>query len=130
MQGGGSSVQQAATEGYNSANAVSAYEQGLLSNAHAAPNSPRGLTYSFRLQMPSLSATALSATAVSENPKFNSILNPNQRLPVAQRSSERERLAVSDRDVTHSDLVEIAKRNGDLRKNYVVLVGAFLICAR
>ena len=28
-----------------------------------------------------------------------------------------ERLAVSDRDVTHSDLVEIAKRNGDLRKN-------------
>ena len=25
--------------------------------------------------------------------------------------------AVSDRDVTHSDLVEIAKRNGDLRKN-------------
>ena len=28
---------------------------------------------------------------------------------------------MSDRDVTHSDLVEIAKRNGDLRKNYVVL---------
>jgi hypothetical protein len=39
-------------------------------------------------------------------------------------------LAVSDRDATHSDLVEIAKRNGDLRKNYGVLVGAFLICAR
>jgi hypothetical protein len=33
---------------------------------------------------------------------------------------------VSDRDVTHSDLVEIAKRNGDFRRNYGVLVGAFL----
>jgi hypothetical protein len=33
---------------------------------------------------------------------------------------------VSDRDVTHSDLVEIAKRNGDFRKNYGVLVGAIL----
>jgi hypothetical protein len=31
---------------------------------------------------------------------------------------------VSERDVTHSDLVEIAKRNGDFRKNYGVLVGA------
>ena len=31
---------------------------------------------------------------------------------------------MSDRDVTHSDLVEIAKRNGDFRKNYGVLVGA------
>jgi hypothetical protein len=28
--------------------------------------------------------------------------------------------------VTHSDLVEIAKRNGEFRKNYGVLVGAFL----
>ena len=37
-----------------------------------------------------------------------------------------ERSTVSDRDVTHSDLVEIAKRNGDFRKNYGVLVGAFL----
>jgi hypothetical protein len=37
-----------------------------------------------------------------------------------------ERSAVSDRDVTHSDLVEIAKRNGDFRKNYGVLVGAIL----
>jgi hypothetical protein len=26
----------------------------------------------------------------------------------------------------HSDLVEIAKRNGDFRKNYGLLVGAFL----
>ena len=33
---------------------------------------------------------------------------------------------MSDRDVTHSDLVEIAKRNGDFRKNYGVLVGAVL----
>ena len=33
---------------------------------------------------------------------------------------------MSDRDVTHSDLVEIAKRNGDFRKNYGVLVGAIL----
>jgi hypothetical protein len=33
---------------------------------------------------------------------------------------------VSDRDVTHSDLIEIAKRNGDFRKNYGVLVGAVL----
>jgi hypothetical protein len=33
---------------------------------------------------------------------------------------------VSDRDVTHSDLVEIAKRNGDFRKNYGVVVGANL----
>ena len=32
---------------------------------------------------------------------------------------------MSDRDVTHSDLVEIAKRNGDFRKNYGLLVGAF-----
>jgi hypothetical protein len=27
---------------------------------------------------------------------------------------------------THSDLVEIAKRNGDFRKNYGILIGAFL----
>lgn len=33
---------------------------------------------------------------------------------------------MSDRDVTHSDLVEIAKRNGDFRKNYGVVVGAVL----
>jgi hypothetical protein len=33
---------------------------------------------------------------------------------------------VSERDETHSDLVEIAKRNGDFRKNYGVLVGAIL----
>jgi hypothetical protein len=33
---------------------------------------------------------------------------------------------VSDREVTHSDLVEIAKRNGDFRKNYGVVVGAIL----
>jgi hypothetical protein len=37
-----------------------------------------------------------------------------------------ERSAVSDRDVTHPDLVEIAKRNGDFKKNYGVLVGAIL----
>jgi hypothetical protein len=28
--------------------------------------------------------------------------------------------------VAHSDLVEIAKRNGDFKKNYGVLVGAIL----
>jgi len=33
---------------------------------------------------------------------------------------------MSDRDATHSDLVEIAKRNGDFRKNYGVIVGAIL----
>jgi hypothetical protein len=33
---------------------------------------------------------------------------------------------MSDREVTHSDLVEIAKHNGDFRKNYGLLVGAFL----
>ena len=33
---------------------------------------------------------------------------------------------MSDRDATHSDLVEIAKQNGDFRKNYGVIVGAFL----
>ena len=33
---------------------------------------------------------------------------------------------MSDRDVARSDLVEIAKRNGDFRKNYGLLIGAFL----
>jgi energy-converting hydrogenase Eha subunit A len=33
---------------------------------------------------------------------------------------------MSDQDVTHSDLVEIAKRNGDFRKNYGLIVGAIL----
>lgn len=33
---------------------------------------------------------------------------------------------MSGHNVTHSDLVEIAKRNGDFRRNYGVLVGAFL----
>jgi hypothetical protein len=31
-----------------------------------------------------------------------------------------------DRDATDSDLVEIAKRSGDFRKNYGVYVGAIL----
>jgi len=35
---------------------------------------------------------------------------------------------MSDRDVTHSNLVEIAKRNGDFRKNYGLIVGAFDKC--
>jgi hypothetical protein len=67
------------------------------------------------------------ADRVSENPKFGWTLTSNQCLRVAgrRRSSERE-AAVSDRDVTHSDLVEIAKRNGDFKKNYGVLVGAIL----
>ena len=33
---------------------------------------------------------------------------------------------MSDQDTKNSDLVEIAKRNGDFRKNYGVLIGAFL----
>ena len=33
---------------------------------------------------------------------------------------------MSDWEATRSDLVEIAKRNGDFRKNYGLLVGAFL----
>jgi hypothetical protein len=33
---------------------------------------------------------------------------------------------MSDREVTYSDLVEIAKRNGHFRKNYGLLVGAIL----
>jgi hypothetical protein len=33
---------------------------------------------------------------------------------------------MSGRDAAPSDLVEIAKRNGDFRKNYGVLVGAIL----
>jgi hypothetical protein len=33
---------------------------------------------------------------------------------------------VSDRDVTHSDWVEIVKRNFDFRKNYDLFVGAVL----
>jgi hypothetical protein len=34
--------------------------------------------------------------------------------------------AVSDQDAKYSDLVEIAKRNGDFRKNWGLIVGAFL----
>jgi hypothetical protein len=33
---------------------------------------------------------------------------------------------VSDRDAKYSDLVEIAKRNGEFRKNYGPWLGAFL----
>jgi hypothetical protein len=44
----------------------------------------------------------------------------------ANTAVERTMPAVSDRHVTHSDLVEIAKRNGDFRKNYGVLIGAIL----
>jgi hypothetical protein len=33
---------------------------------------------------------------------------------------------MTDHCVTHSDLVEIAKRNGDFKKNYGLLVGAIL----
>jgi hypothetical protein len=33
---------------------------------------------------------------------------------------------MSDRDATLSDLIEIAKQNGDFRKNYGVIVGAIL----
>jgi hypothetical protein len=33
---------------------------------------------------------------------------------------------MSDQEAKNSDLVEIAKRNGDFRKNYGLLIGAFL----
>jgi hypothetical protein len=33
---------------------------------------------------------------------------------------------VSDQEARYSDLVEIAKRNGDFRKNYGPIIGAFL----
>jgi hypothetical protein len=33
---------------------------------------------------------------------------------------------VSGQEVTNSDLVEIAKRNGDFRRNYGLWMGAFL----
>jgi hypothetical protein len=33
---------------------------------------------------------------------------------------------VSDQNAKNSDLVEIAKRNGDFRKNYGLIIGAFL----
>jgi hypothetical protein len=44
---------------------------------------------------------------------------------VAQRSSN-ERLGSVRSGCTHSDLVEIAKRNGELRKNYDVLLSSAL----
>ena len=69
-----------------------------------------------------------AAERVSENPKFNSTLIPKSVLKSCRQHGVRanKRSAVSDRDVTHSDLVEIAKRNGDFKKNYGVLVGATL----
>jgi hypothetical protein len=33
---------------------------------------------------------------------------------------------MSDQETTNSDLVEVAKLNGDFRKNYGLIVGAFL----
>jgi hypothetical protein len=65
---------------------------------------------------------------VSENQKFNSTLDPKSVVRSCRQRDVRanERSTVSERDVTHSDLVEIAKRNGDFRKNYGVLVGAIL----
>jgi hypothetical protein len=33
---------------------------------------------------------------------------------------------MSDQEAKNSDLVEIAKRNGDFRKNYGLITGAFL----
>jgi hypothetical protein len=44
----------------------------------------------------------------------------------AKPSCANKRSPVSDRDAARSDLVQIAKRNGDFRKNYGVLVGAIL----
>jgi hypothetical protein len=46
---------------------------------------------------------------------------------LAERAGEpNRRSALPDQNVTNSDLVEIAKRNGDFRKNYGPLLGAFL----
>jgi hypothetical protein len=33
---------------------------------------------------------------------------------------------VSEQNAKHSDLAEIAKRNGEFRKNYGLIIGAFL----
>jgi hypothetical protein len=68
-----------------------------------------------------------SIASISENPNLNSTLNPNQyyRGPLEIMLRRRE-VGMSDRDVTHSDLVEITKQNGDFRKNYGVIVGAIL----
>ena len=52
---------------------------------------------------------------------------PKSVLEIAANIMLRRReVGMSDRDVTHSDLVEIAKRNGDFRKNYGLIVGAIL----
>jgi hypothetical protein len=66
-------------------------------------------------------------SSVSENPNFTR-LSPQAMLERSGQHGGRanEMPAVSDRDVTHSDSVEIAKRNGDFRKNYGVLIGAIL----
>jgi hypothetical protein len=52
--------------------------------------------------------------------EVSSTLNPNQyyRLPLKIMLKRRE-VGMSDRDVTHLDLVEIAKQNGDFRKNFL-----------
>jgi hypothetical protein len=44
----------------------------------------------------------------------------------AKHYAQATRVGMSDPDVTRSDLVEIAKRNGDFRKNYGLIVGAIL----
>jgi len=44
----------------------------------------------------------------------------------AARLFEQPSSTVLGRNVAHSDLVEIAKRNGDFKKNYGVLVRAIL----
>jgi hypothetical protein len=73
----------------------------------------------------SLGEGMTKGSSVSENPNFTR-LSPQAMLERCGQHSGRanEMPAVSDRDVTPSDLVEIAKRNGDFRKNYGVLVGA------
>ena len=45
---------------------------------------------------------------------------------VGSTAFEQPSSTVLGRNVAHSDLVEIAKRNGDFKKNYGVLVGAIL----
>jgi hypothetical protein len=44
----------------------------------------------------------------------------------AEPKSRRQEIPMSDQDAKSSDLVEIAKRNGDFRKNWGLIIGALL----
>jgi hypothetical protein len=47
------------------------------------------------------------------------------KLPRTITFGQNENSTLSGQSAAHSDLVEIAKRNGDFKKNYGLLVGAF-----